>query len=63
MDLDATLMDTPPEIGTRWRSDYITGIGRRGDAFVVVFALARLFAGDDAALIDAGKPAPAVAAE
>lgn len=53
MELDAERMETPPEIGTRWRSDYITGIGRRGDAFVVVFDLARLFAGEDKALIEA----------
>jgi purine-binding chemotaxis protein CheW len=56
-------METPPEIGTRWRSDYITGIGRRGEAFVVVFDLARLFSGDDAALIDAGNRVSAFAAE
>jgi purine-binding chemotaxis protein CheW len=63
MDLDTTRMETPPEIGTRWRSDYITGIGRRGDAFVVVFDLARLFAGEDAALLAVGDAAPSVAAE
>jgi purine-binding chemotaxis protein CheW len=63
MDLDATQMETPPEIGTRWRSDYITGIGRRGDAFVVVFDLARLFAGDDTALLDAENRVSASASE
>jgi purine-binding chemotaxis protein CheW len=63
MGMDATQMETPPEIGARWRSDYITGIGRRGDAFVVVFDLARLFAAADPALIDAGGLSTAVAAE
>lgn len=63
MELDTSRMETPPEIGSRWRSDYITGIGRRGGAFVIVFDLARLFAGDDSALIDAGSAPSAVAAE
>lgn len=63
MDLDTGQMEMPPEIGTRWRSDYITGIGRRGDAFVVVFDLSRLFAGDDSALIDAAHALPAGAAQ
>lgn len=45
--LDAGTMESPPEIGTRWRSEYITGIGRRNDAFVIVFDLARLFASDE----------------
>jgi purine-binding chemotaxis protein CheW len=36
----------------RWRSDYIKGLGRRGEAFVVVFNLQRLFSADETALID-----------
>jgi purine-binding chemotaxis protein CheW len=67
MELDLEQMEPPPEIGARWRSDYITGIGRRGDAFVVVFDLARLFASDEVALIggsvrDAAAPAVATVA-
>jgi len=50
--LDEQVMQAPPEIGVRWRSDYIRGLGRRGEAFVVVFNLERLFSTDEAALID-----------
>jgi purine-binding chemotaxis protein CheW len=49
--LDGQGMEAAPEIGVRWRSDYIRGIGRRGNAFVVVFDLTRLFSSDDAALL------------
>jgi purine-binding chemotaxis protein CheW len=49
--LDSERIEAPPDIGTRWRSDYITGIGRRGDEFVIVFDLARLFAAEEAALV------------
>ncbi len=49
-ELDRAEMETAPEVGGRWRSTYIAGIGRRGDAFVVVFDLVRLMAGDEPAL-------------
>ena len=58
--LDNDAMDPPPDIGARWRSDYITAVGRRRDAFVVVFDLAKLFATTDLALLagaDAGVAA------
>ncbi|MFH6787377.1 MULTISPECIES: chemotaxis protein CheW [Methylobacterium] len=53
-ELDRAEMEAAPEVGGRWRSTYIAGIGRRGDAFVVVFDLVRLMAGDEPAL--AGRP-------
>lgn len=32
----------PPTIGRGWRSDCVTGVGRRGDAFVIILDLERL---------------------
>jgi purine-binding chemotaxis protein CheW len=51
--LDQGRLEPPPDIGTKWHSDYIMGIGRRGDSFVVIFNLERLFSSDDKALIGA----------
>jgi purine-binding chemotaxis protein CheW len=51
--LDGGRLEPPPDIGTKWRSDYISGVGRRGEHFVVVFDLARLFASDEHAFIGA----------
>jgi purine-binding chemotaxis protein CheW len=51
--LEAGRMEPPPDIGARWRSNYIRGVGRRGDSFVVVFDLGRLFASEEQALIEA----------
>ena len=58
--LDNDAMDPPPDIGLRWRSDYITAVGRRRDAFVVVFDLSRLFAASELPLL-AGPDAGAAA--
>ena len=41
-DLAGGALDPPPSIGTRWRSDYIVGVGREGQAFVLVLDLDRL---------------------
>lgn len=39
-----------PEIGVAWRSDYIEGVVRRDDGFVILFNLAALLTTDDAGL-------------
>lgn len=57
--LETTSVEAAPDIGVRWRSDYIRGIGRNGQGFVIILDLARLFAteqrmylGDAAAAFD-----------
>ena len=44
--LDAGEVGPPPEIGTRWRSEIIRGIGRRHGKFVIVLNLNKVFAFD-----------------
>ena len=50
--LDGGKLEPPPDIGVKWRSDYIRGVGRRGDGFVVVLELGRLFSTGDVALLN-----------
>lgn len=45
-------MEAPPNVGVRWRSDYIRAISRSGGAFVIIFDLAHLFSSEDVALLD-----------
>ncbi len=62
--LDQGQIEAPPDIGVAWRSDYIKGVGRRGDSFVIVFDLSRLFSAEDAAYLGAAArvaaPEPAL---
>ncbi|GLH81953.1 chemotaxis protein CheW [Bradyrhizobium sp. SSBR45G] len=51
-DIDEATVESVPQVGGRWTSDYIAGIGRKGDKFVVLFDLAKLMA-------QTGLPAPA----
>jgi purine-binding chemotaxis protein CheW len=43
-DIDESAMEPVPSVGGRWQSDYIAGIGRKGDRFVIIFDLKRLMA-------------------
>lgn len=54
--LDEQELEQPPELGIRWRSDYIRAIGRRNASFVIVFDLEHLLSSDEAALLVANVP-------
>jgi len=41
-DLDGAALEPPPSIGSRWRADYVVGVGRDGGKFVIVLDLDRL---------------------
>lgn len=40
-------IERAPDIGVRWRSDYISGVVRRENGFVVIVDLARLLSRED----------------
>ena len=44
-------IEPSPDIGVRWRSDYISGVVRRPEGFVVLIDLARLLSTTDAVLL------------
>lgn len=47
---DTGEIEPAPDIGVRWKSQYITGVVRRDSGFVVIMDAARIFTTDDAAL-------------
>ena len=54
--LDDHATEPAPDVGGRWQSTYIAGIGRRGDAFVVIFDLERLMEADGPILSNQTAP-------
>jgi purine-binding chemotaxis protein CheW len=50
-------IEKAPDIGIRWRSDYIAGVVRRDGGFVVIIDLARLFSDSGSVLAHVGAPA------
>lgn len=45
-------MEDAPDIGVRWRSQFIRGVGRHGDRFVIVLDVSHLFGADETMLLD-----------
>ncbi|KQM86272.1 chemotaxis protein CheW [Sphingomonas sp. Leaf23] len=43
-------LESAPDIGLRWRSNYIAGVVREPDGFVVVIDAAEVFSNDDSAI-------------
>jgi purine-binding chemotaxis protein CheW len=51
MALDSHQVEAPPDIGVRWRSNYISGVGRRESGFVIILNLPHLFSATDTMLL------------
>lgn len=56
-DLGGVALEPAPSMGSRWRPDYIVGIGRQGSAFTIVLKLDQLLGSVDMFL---SESAPAV---
>jgi purine-binding chemotaxis protein CheW len=50
-DLAGKALEAPPAIGSRWRADYIVGVGRQGSNFVLVLDLDRLLSESEKLLV------------
>lgn len=63
-DIDESRIEPAPNVGGRWKSDYLAGIGRKGDKFVMIFDLTRLMATQDAQdQIDDVRCSPSIQSE
>jgi purine-binding chemotaxis protein CheW len=47
MDLEEAQIEPPPRIGTSVRTDFIRGIGKRGEDFVMILDIDRVFSAED----------------
>ena len=47
IELEASQIAPGPRIATRWRSEMVRGMTRRGDDFVIILDVARIFALED----------------
>lgn len=63
LDLESGRIEPPPKIGARWRTEYIRGIGKRDDKFLILLDIDRVFSTDELALAEAvaGEAEPAAA--
>jgi purine-binding chemotaxis protein CheW len=50
LELEPSQIQDPPKFGTRWRSEFIRGMGKRGEEFVTIVDIDRVFSSDELAL-------------
>lgn len=46
-DIEAAAIENAPKIGMRWRPEYVRGIGKRGDEFIIIPEMGEIFATGD----------------
>lgn len=52
LELERSQLREPPRIAMRWRADMIEGLGKKGEQFIIVLDIARVFATDASLLAD-----------
>jgi len=63
IDLDPENIAPPPRIAMRWRAEFIRGMGRRGDDFLIILDVNAVFSSDELAVVGelsagAAEPVP-----
>ena len=51
MGLDPEQIEEPPSIGSRWKIEFIKGIGKRDDEFIIILDIDRIFNTDELAVV------------
>jgi purine-binding chemotaxis protein CheW len=52
IEIEASSIGPPPRIAMRWRSEFIEGMGRRGEDFIIILNVNAVFASEELALVD-----------
>ena len=61
LELDRAQLAEPPRLAMRWRAEMIEGLGKKGDQFIIVLDIARVFASDEGLLSSAAPGTQAAA--
>jgi purine-binding chemotaxis protein CheW len=58
IELDPGSIDPPPRIAMRWRTDFIQGMGKRGEDFIIMLDVNAVFSSEELALVKGAAPRP-----
>ncbi|GAB7027656.1 chemotaxis protein CheW [Geotalea toluenoxydans] len=53
LDLEPDQIEPPPRIGTKMRTDFIRGMGKRDEQFIMILDIDRIFSGEELAAVQA----------
>jgi purine-binding chemotaxis protein CheW len=51
IELEADQINPPPRIAMRWRTELIQGMGKRGEEFIIILDINKVFSSEDVALV------------
>ncbi len=60
IELEPDEIDPPPKIGTRLRTEFITGMGRHKDEFIIILNVDQVFSADELAAVQAFETEPPI---
>ncbi len=58
MDLAPAEIAAPPKIGTKLRTEFIKGMGKRDDRFMIILDIDKVFSADELSLVDRAREVP-----
>lgn len=53
VELEADSIDHPPKVASRWNTEYILGIGKSNDNFIIILDIERIFSSSETTLMEA----------
>ncbi|SPE35583.1 conserved hypothetical protein [Candidatus Sulfopaludibacter sp. SbA3] len=56
IELEPASIDPPPRIAMHWRAEFIQGMGRRGDAFLIILDANAIFSSEELTLVRDAAP-------
>lgn len=63
IELDPSVIEPPPKIGTRLDTDFIRGMGKKDEEFIIILDIDRVFSSDNLGAVKATIGDPATVAE
>jgi len=58
IEMDASVIEPPPKIGTKLNTDFIRGMGKRDEQFVIILDIDRVFSGENLGAVKASMEEP-----
>lgn len=52
IELEPSSINPPPRIAMRWRTEFIQGMGRRGDEFIIILDVNAVFSSDELSMLN-----------
>ncbi len=54
IDLEPDQIEAAPKIGSKWKTEFIKGIGKNNDEFIIILDIDRIFSSDELAMVQGG---------